>query len=108
VVAAAVADASVELWRRKSVVGSLLAVRSGRAEALMWWSCCTLDGVVEANVRVEEVRKEAKAVVALRMIALDGAMVDMCVAVVMDGLKVWWLRQRVVLVMDVMSRLLVS
>jgi hypothetical protein len=60
------------------VAGSLLAVRSGRAERLMWWTCRALDGAVEANVRVEEVRRAAKAVDALRRIALDGAIVGMC------------------------------
>jgi hypothetical protein len=44
----------------------------------MWCNCRALDGAVEANVRVEEVRRAAKAVDALRRIALDGAIVGMC------------------------------
>jgi hypothetical protein len=60
-------------------VGSVLAVRSGRAERLRWCNCRALDGVVEANVRVEEVRRAAKAVDALHRIALDGAIVGMYV-----------------------------
>ena len=50
-------------------------MRRGRAERLRWCSCLALDGAVEANVRVEEVLRAAKAVDALRRIALEGAIV---------------------------------
>ena len=49
--------------------------RSGRAERLRWCSCLALDGAVEASVRVEEIRREAKAVEALRRTALESAIV---------------------------------
>lgn len=52
-----------------------LDVRSGRAERLSWCNCLALDGAIEANVRVEEVLRAAKAVDALRRIALEGAIV---------------------------------
>ena len=53
----------------------VLDVRRGRAERLRWCNCLALDGVVEANVRVEVFRRAAKAVDALRRIALEGAIV---------------------------------
>lgn len=55
------------------MVGRALYVRRGRAERVRWCSCLALDGAVEANVRVEEVLRAAKAVDALRRIALEGA-----------------------------------
>jgi len=57
------------------VIGRALDVRRGRAGRLRWCNCLALDGAVEANVREEEIRREAKAVDALRRIALEGAIV---------------------------------
>lgn len=88
------------------MVGSVLDARSGRAESEMWCSCWTRAGAVEASVREEDLRA-ARAVDALRRIALDGAIVDVCIIRCFDR-RFGGRRQAWCLVMDSCAEPLVS